>query len=70
MSNQQSFEGMPEKLFACTPYRLETWLDCPKKYRYTYIDTPKPPRGGPWGTPVWVALYITRYESGSPLLPS
>lgn len=49
MSNQQSFEGMPEKLFACTPYRLETWLDCPKKYRYTYIDIPKPPRGGPWG---------------------
>ena len=46
---QSSFEGMPEKLFACTPYRLETWLDCPKKYRYTYIDTPKPPRGGPWG---------------------
>jgi RecB family exonuclease len=49
MSDQQSFEGMPEKLFACTPYRLETWLDCPKKYRYTYIDAPKPPRGGPWG---------------------
>jgi len=49
MSDQQTFDGMPERLFACTPYRLETWLDCPKKYRYTYIDTPKPPRGGPWG---------------------
>lgn len=49
MSDQQSFEGMPEKLFACTPHRLETWLDCPKKYRYSYIDVPRPPRGGPWG---------------------
>ena len=49
MSNQPSLDGMPEKLFACTPYRLETWLDCPKKYRYTYIEVPKPPRGGPWG---------------------
>ena len=46
---QISFDGMPEKLFSCTPYRLETWLDCPKKYRYTYIEIPKPPRGGPWG---------------------
>ncbi len=49
MSNQPAFDGMPERLFACTPSRLETWLDCPKKYRYTYIDVPKPPRGGPWG---------------------
>lgn len=49
MSVQPSLDGMPEKLFACTPNRLETWLDCPKKYRYTYIDVPRPPRGGPWG---------------------
>ena len=48
INNQPSFEGMPERLFSCTPHRLETWLDCPKKYRYTYIDTPRPPRGGPW----------------------
>lgn len=49
MSDQPSLDGMPEKLFACTPNRLETWLDCPKKYRYTYIEVPRPPRGGPWG---------------------
>lgn len=49
MSEQPALDGMPEKLFSCTPYRLETWLDCPKKYRFTYIDLPKPPRGGPWG---------------------
>lgn len=49
MSDQPALDGMPDKLFSCTPYRLETWLDCPKKYRYTYIEVPKPPRGGPWG---------------------
>lgn len=49
MNEQPALDGMPERLFACTPHRLETWLDCPKKYRYTYIDIPKPPRGGPWG---------------------
>ncbi len=49
MSEQPALDGMPEKLFSCTPYRLETWLDCPKKYRFTYIDVPKPPRGGPGG---------------------
>jgi RecB family exonuclease len=49
MSEQPALDGMPEKLFSCTPNRLETWLDCPKKYRFTYIDVPKPPRGGPWG---------------------
>ena len=48
MSDQPTFEGMPVKLFSCTPSRLDTWLDCPRKYRYTYIDTPRPPRGGPW----------------------
>ena len=48
MSDQPTFEGMPTKLFSCTPSRLDTWLDCPRKYRFTYIDTPRPPRGGPW----------------------
>ena len=48
MSDQPTFDGMPVKLFSCTPSRLDTWLDCPRKYRYTYIDTPRPPRGGPW----------------------
>lgn len=48
MSDQPTFEGMPTKLFSCTPSRLDTWLDCPRKYRYTYLDSPRPARGGPW----------------------
>src|SRR4051794_32443167 len=38
---------MPARLFACTPSRLATF-DCPRKYRYTYVDRPPPPRGAPW----------------------
>ena len=49
MSNQPALEGMPEQLFSCTPSRLETLLDCPRKYRFTYIDIPKPPLVGPCG---------------------
>jgi len=35
-------------LFACTPSRLTTWLDCPRRYRFTYVDRPAPPKGTPW----------------------
>ena len=31
-----------------TPSRLATWLDCPRRYRMTYLDRPPPPRGGGW----------------------
>ena len=39
---------MPRRLFACTPSRLTTWLDCPRRYRMTYLDRPTPPKGPPW----------------------
>lgn len=39
---------MPTRLFACTPSRLTTWLDCPRRYRMTYLDRPPPPKGPPW----------------------
>jgi RecB family exonuclease len=45
---QLGFEGMPRRLFACTPTRLTTWLDCPRRYRMTYLDRPPPPKGAPW----------------------
>ncbi|MEO3813756.1 PD-(D/E)XK nuclease family protein [Sphaerisporangium sp. B11E5] len=41
-------EGMPRRLYSCTPSRLNTWLDCPRRYRYTYLDRPAPPKGPPW----------------------
>ena len=46
---QLGFEGMPRRLYPCTPTRLATWLDCPRRYRMTYLDRPMPPKGPPWG---------------------
>lgn len=41
-------EGMPTRLFSCTPSRLTTWLDCPRRYRLVYLDRPAPAKGAPW----------------------
>lgn len=49
VSGQLEMAGMPRRLFACTPSRLTTWLDCPRRYRMTYLDRPAPPKGPPWG---------------------
>jgi hypothetical protein len=45
---QLGFEGMPTRLYSCTPTRLATWLDCPRRYRMSYLDRPVPPKGPPW----------------------
>lgn len=53
--------AVPPRLFTCTPSRLATWLDCPRRYRFVYVDRPTPPKGPPWahntvGAAVHVAL--------------
>jgi RecB family exonuclease len=45
---QLGLEGMPTRLFSCTPSRLTTWSDCPRRYRMTYLDRPAPQRGPAW----------------------
>ncbi len=45
---QLGFEGMPRRLYTCTPTRLSAWLDCPRRYRMSYLDRPPPPKGPPW----------------------
>ncbi len=45
---QLGLEGMPTALFVCTPSRLTSWLDCPRRYRMTYLDRPSPQKGPPW----------------------
>jgi RecB family exonuclease len=52
---------VPPRLFSCTPSRLTTWLDCPRRYRFAYVDRPMPAKGPPWahntvGAAVHVAL--------------
>src|SRR5215831_9678551 len=39
---------MPRRLYPCTPTRLSAWLDCPRRYRMTYLDRPAPAKGPPW----------------------
>lgn len=45
---QLALADMPKRLFACTPTRLGTWVDCPRRYRFAYVDRPTPPKAGPW----------------------
>lgn len=46
MTDAPVLDGMPRRLFSATPTRLTTWLDCPRRYRFTYLD-PRP-KGPPW----------------------
>ncbi len=56
---QLGLEGMPRRLFACTPSRLQTWLDCPRRYRMTYVERPGGPRGQAWAhTTVGAAVHV------------
>jgi RecB family exonuclease len=45
---QLSLDGMPRRLYPCTPSRLRAWLDCPRRYRMVYLDRPSPSKGPPW----------------------
>ncbi len=40
--------GMPAPLVTCTPTRLSIFEECPRRYRYAYLDRPAPPKGPPW----------------------
>src|SRR5579875_711399 len=41
---QLGLAGMPPGLYPCTPSRLRSWLECPRRYRMAYLDHPRPPR--------------------------
>src|SRR4051812_11503783 len=40
--------GMPRRLFPATPSKLAAFSDCPRRYRYAYLDRPTPPKGPAW----------------------
>ncbi len=57
---QLEFSGLPRPLFPATPSKLSTF-DCPRRYRFTYVERPAPQKGPPWahntvGAAVHVAL--------------
>jgi RecB family exonuclease len=43
IAQQPTLAAMPRRLFKCTPSRLAAF-DCPRRYRFTYLDRPTPPR--------------------------
>jgi RecB family exonuclease len=45
---QLGFDLMPQRLFVCTPSKLASYTDCPRRYRYTYLDRPAPQKGPAW----------------------
>jgi len=46
--DQLPLDGMPRRLYSCTPSRLNSWLDCRRRYRFTYLDRPQPSKGPGW----------------------
>ncbi|MEV4513479.1 PD-(D/E)XK nuclease family protein [Dactylosporangium sp. NPDC049525] len=49
MDNEQlGLFAPPRRLFTCTPSKLGSYEDCPRRYRFTYVDRPSPPKGPPW----------------------
>ena len=45
---QPGLFSAPARLFVCTPSKLSAFEDCPRRYRYAYVDRPAPPKGPPW----------------------
>lgn len=39
---QETFPGMPPSLYAASPSKLHAFLDCPRRYRFQYLDRPTP----------------------------
>jgi RecB family exonuclease len=48
MHEQLGLFDPPRRLFVCTPSKLAAFEDCPRRYRFQYVDRPSPPKGAPW----------------------
>ncbi|MEV5559624.1 PD-(D/E)XK nuclease family protein [Nonomuraea wenchangensis] len=48
VQGQLPLEDMPRRLYSCTPSRLNAWLDCRRRYRFSYLDRPQPSKGPAW----------------------
>lgn len=44
---QAALPGMPEPLWGGSPSKLLAFLDCPRRYRMTYLDRPSPEKRRP-----------------------
>lgn len=41
-SREPALPGMPRPLLRASPSRLLAWVDCPRRYRFQYLDRPAP----------------------------
>jgi putative RecB family exonuclease len=39
---QGELPGMPRRLYSASPSKLLAWVDCPRRYRFQYLDRPRP----------------------------
>ena len=46
--SQIEMPGMPRRLFSATPSKLAAFADCPRRYRFAYVDRPVPAKGPAW----------------------
>jgi RecB family exonuclease len=46
--SQMEMPGMPRRLFSATPSKLAAFADCPRRYRFAYVDRPTPAKGPAW----------------------
>lgn len=44
---QGELPGMPKRLYLASPSRLLAWVDCPRRYRFEYLDVPRPQKAPP-----------------------
>ena len=42
--SQMTEPAQPARLLTVSPSKLGQWLDCPRAYRLTYLDRPRPPK--------------------------
>jgi len=47
-AEQMGLFSEPARLFVCTPSKLGAFEECPRRYRFSYLDRPPPPKGPPW----------------------
>lgn len=45
VQGQLAFYGIPDRLVRVTPAKLAAWSSCPRRYRFGYVDSPRPSRG-------------------------
>ena len=62
---QLEMPGMPRRLFPATPSKLAAFSDCPRRYRFAYVDRPTPAKGPAWAqNTVGAAVHAARVVHG------